>query len=215
MQNSGLVRLAHSVLARPCCQQEAYAIVTKSFQYPYVQRGVSMSATARDSSEPADSSDTASKSQQAASGVKDVAKVVHANELRQLRRKWKAQHAEKLAIKAKADAKKAANKAVMIEGHRRNVAAMKELRNQIHEEKRRLQTAEMVWHMFAVVAETVLSYCHAGPKPLSCTGIANHICMSSCLQFQYEYEQALCSAGTTTSSCSSIQICNSACLCTA
>lgn len=118
----------------------------KGLQCPCVQRGVSTSATAWDSSEPTDSSDSASKSQQAASDAKDVAKVAHANELRQLRRKWKAQHAEKLAIKAKADAKKAANKAVMIEGHRRNVAAMKELRGQIHEEKRRLQFAEMVRH---------------------------------------------------------------------
>ena len=144
MQNSGLVRLAHSILARSCCRKETYALLTKDIQFPCVQRDVTTSATARDSSEPANSSDSASKSQQAASNAKDVAKVMHANELRQLRKKWKAQHAEKLAIKAKADAKKAANKAVMIEGHRRNVAAMTELRGQIHEEKRRLQTAEMV-----------------------------------------------------------------------
>lgn len=161
MQTSGMVRLAHSILARSSCHHETYAIAMKGFQYPCVQRDVSTSATARDSSEPATSADTASKSQQPASDAKDVAKVVHANELRQLRRKWKAQHAEKLAIKAKADAKKAANKAVMIEGHRQNVAAMKELRGQIHEEKRRLQSAEMVRHKFAVFAEIVLLHCHA------------------------------------------------------
>ena len=44
----------------------------------------------------------------------------------------------------KADAKKAANKAVTVEGHRRNMAVVKELRHQIHEEKRRLQVAELV-----------------------------------------------------------------------
>lgn len=116
-------------------------------QHPCAHRDVSTSATARDSDGSAHPSDSASKPEQAAPDAKDVAKVVHANELRQLRRKWKAQHAQKLAIKAKADAKKAANKAVMVEGHRRNVAAMKELRGQIHEEKRRLQIAEMVRHM--------------------------------------------------------------------
>lgn len=119
------------------------------FQHPCVQRDVSTSAIARESSGAAPSSDSASDPEQAAPDAKDVAKVVHANELRQLRRKWKAQHAQKLAIKAKADAKKAANKAVMVEGHRRNVAAMKELRGQIHEEKRRLQRAEMVRHMLS------------------------------------------------------------------
>ena len=157
MQIGGVVRLAHSFLARPHCPQETCAIVLKGLQYPCAQRDVSTSATARDSTAPATSSESASKSQQAAPEAKDAAKVVHANELRQLRRKWKAQHAEKLAIKAKADAKTAANKAIMIEGHRRNVAAMKELKGQIHEEKRRLQTAEMVRHI-SVLAVASLPY---------------------------------------------------------
>ncbi|DBB00583.1 TPA: hypothetical protein ACH3X3_002278 [Trebouxia sp. C0006] len=63
--------------------------------------------------------------------------------MRRLRRKWQIQQAEKLASRAKAEAIKDANKAVSTEAHRRNVAEMKELRMQIHEEKRRLQMAEL------------------------------------------------------------------------
>ena len=210
MQNSGLIRLAHSVFARPFCHQEAFASVVKGWQCPCVQRSVSTSATARDSSEAADSSDSASKSQQGASDVKDVAKVAHANELRQLRRKWKAQHAEKLAIKAKADAKKAANKAVMIEGHRRNVAAMKELRGQMHEEKRRLQFADMARHLSPLILlkQCCRSVSHAQQLLSTSTRLLSD-------DFRMRSQQTLWFADTTTSSCRSVQICNSAGLCTA
>ena len=173
MQNNRLVRLAHSILAR---RRETYELVMKDFQCPCIQRDVSTSAAARSSDETANSLDNTWKSQQAASDATHVAKVVHANELRQLRKKWKAQHAEKLAIKAKADAKKAANKAVMIEGHRRNVAAMKELRGQIHEEKRRLQIAETVRHisLFLLTQCGVLEpkSCHA--QALLTIGTCHH-----------------------------------------
>lgn len=166
------------------------------FQHPCAQRDVSTSATARESGESAQPSDSASEPEQAAADAKDVAKVVHANELRQLRRKWKAQHAQKLAIKAKADAKKTANKAVMIEGHRRNVAAMKELRGQIHEEKRRLQIAEMV-------RQILLKYlCHTMLESMTVlyANMFTCVCMSSLSGCQH----ALMYAGTTASSCGSI-----------
>lgn len=78
--------------------------------------------------------------------------------MRKLRRKWQIQQAEKLAIRAKAEAIKDANKAVSIEAHRRKVAEMKELRMQIHEEKRRLQMAELVGFCF-YVAVAIADWC--------------------------------------------------------
>ncbi|KAL3162280.1 hypothetical protein ABBQ32_009971 [Trebouxia sp. C0010 RCD-2024] len=147
MQNSGLVRLAHRMLTRPCHRLESCGPLVEGLPYECSQRSVS-TETATHSSTPAISTDSSSQnsssqSEQAAPQAQDSAKVAHANALRQLRRKWKAQHAEKLAVKAKADAQKAANKAVTVEGHRRNMAVVKELRHQIHEEKRRLQIAEL------------------------------------------------------------------------
>lgn len=73
-----------------------------------------------------------------------AAKLAYSKNLRQLRKTWQEQHAEKLATKAKADAIKNANKAKSVEAHRRNVSVMKELRIQIDMEKRRLQMAELV-----------------------------------------------------------------------
>lgn len=160
MQNSGLVRLAHRMLTRPCHRLESCGPLVEGLPYECSQRSVS-TETATHSSTPAISTDSSSQnsssqSEQAAPQAQDSAKVAHANALRQLRRKWKAQHAEKLAVKAKADAQKAANKAVTVEGHRRNMAVVKELRHQIHEEKRRLQIAELVRHL-AVTLELLCS----------------------------------------------------------
>ena len=178
MQRSGLVRLAHSLLARPCCGLEPCGPLLEGLQYECGQQYFS-TATATTSS----SSDTPSQntsSQQAAPEAQSSAKVEHASALRQLRRKWKTQHAEKLAVKAKADAKKAANKAVTIEGHRRNMAVVKELRHQIHEEKRRLQIAELVkqltlaefWHMLES-ATRLLLLCMRG-KAAFCMLLIEH-----------------------------------------
>lgn len=158
-----MVRLAHGMLARSSRGYEPGGSFIEGLQYEWTGRSFSI-ATASDSSAPATSPDSfsqnsSSESQQAAAQSKDAAQVVHANALRQLRRKWKAQHAEKLAIKAKADAKKAANKALTVEGHRRNMAAAKELRNQIHEEKRRLQIAELVRHLAELCVTCLDQHC--------------------------------------------------------
>ena len=70
--------------------------------------------------------------------------LAYSQNLRELRKTWQEERAQKLAAKARADAIRDANKAKSVEAHRRNVSAMKELRMQIHEEKRRLQMAELV-----------------------------------------------------------------------
>ncbi|KAL0039080.1 hypothetical protein WJX77_007282 [Trebouxia sp. C0004] len=89
------------------------------------------------------SADTTADPQQTQSSHRDTARLTYEADMRKLRRKWQIQQAEKLAARAKAEAIKDANKAVSIEAHRCKVAEMKELRMQIHEEKRRLQMAEL------------------------------------------------------------------------
>ena len=64
--------------------------------------------------------------------------------MRKLRRKWQSQHVQRVTAKAEAEAKKAANRAASEEAHRLKKAEMKDIRIQIHEEKRRLQAAELV-----------------------------------------------------------------------
>lgn len=149
MQNGGVVRLVHSILTRPCCLLQATPASVEVMHDAWDQRLISTSATARQPSATTSESPNSSDSQRVAAETKHAEKVVHANSLRQLRKKWQAQHAEKLAIQAKAAAKKAANIAVTQEGHRRNLAALKQLRAQIHEEKQRLQLAELVSCSFA------------------------------------------------------------------
>lgn len=75
--------------------------------------------------------------------------LAYSQNLRELRKTWQEERAQKLAAKARADAIRDANKAKSVEAHRRNVSAMKELRMQIHEEKRRLQMAELVKALLA------------------------------------------------------------------
>lgn len=117
--------------------QSSEALVTHQacLSSPAVQR---LSSTA---------SQTAPAQPQAAepqSGDSRVAQLTYSQNVRDLRRKWQEQRAQKLAAKAKADAIKDANKAKSVEAHRRNLSAIKEVRMQIHEEKRRLQMAELV-----------------------------------------------------------------------
>ena len=138
-------------------------------------------------------SDTASQSAPAQSQAEPqtadarVAQLTYSQNLRDLRKKWQEQRAQKLAAKAKADAIKDANKAKSVEAHRRNLSAMKDLRMQIHEEKRRLQMAELVRDMLQsrrdVFAAAVLSI-----KQLKAANAANslsvytkHITTKACL----------------------------------
>lgn len=115
--------------------QTAEALSGKAFAHPATQRSL---ATA---------SQTASaqaQSAQAPTADAHAAKLAYAQKLRELRKTWQEQRAEKLANRAKADAIRDANKAKAVEAHRRNVSVIKELRIQIDQEKRRLQMAELV-----------------------------------------------------------------------
>ena len=200
MQNGGVVRLAHSILARPCCVLQICPTSTEGMRHAWEQCFFSTSTTARHptvSATTAESLNT-SDSQRGAAGTKHAEKVVHANNLRRLRKKWQAQHAEQLAIKAKAAAKKAANIAVTQEGHRRNLAALKQLRAQIHEEKQRLQLAELVSCSFAPC-------CGRAHHPKSCTHWQRWSSATLCilpLIADGRYFQLWCHAGTTAKSCS-------------
>ncbi len=148
MHSGGLTRFARGLLSIPSCCRDNIPAPLEGLQYIWAQRCFSTSATpSTPPSTPTTSAapaDNAATSQQNQPDTKDAARLEYEDEMRKLRRKWQGQHAQKLAIKAKAEATKTANKAVTIEGHRRKKAEMKELRMQIHEERRRLQSAELV-----------------------------------------------------------------------
>ena len=140
MQSGGVARFAKGLLSKPCSCCDSNPAPLEGLQYIWAQRCFSTSDRV---SAPA-SLHKGAETQPNQLGAKDAARVAHASDMRNLRRKWQAQHAQKLAIQAKAEAVKTANKAVSIEAHRVKVAQIKELRTQIHEEKRRLQIAEQV-----------------------------------------------------------------------
>ena len=152
MQHGAMVRFAKSLLSRRCTCFIVNPAHLERVQYIWAQRCFSTSDT------PSTSDNSSVKPQTAAS--KDPAKLAYERDVRRLRRKWQAEHAQKLADKAKAEAIKAAKRAVMVEGHRRKVAKIKALRGQIHEEKQRLQNEELVSQTHAVCATVVVS-CHA------------------------------------------------------
>lgn len=149
MQSGGLARFARDVLTKPCCCRGPIPPIVEGLQYISAQRCfttsdlTSTSSASTASADPADAAAVSAAAQHPETVARDTAKMAYEADMRKLRRKWQVQHAEKLAIKAKAEAVKNANKAVTIEAHRRKVAQMKELRMQIHEEKRRLQIAEL------------------------------------------------------------------------
>ena len=161
MQSGGLARFAKGVLTKPCCCRDTIPPVIEGLQYISAQRCFTTShspSTPNASTASADpvTAAVSTNAQQPETVARDTAKVAYEADMRKLRRKWQVQHAEKLAIKAKAEALKNANKAVTIEAHRRKVAQMKELRMQIHEEKRRLQIAELVGNIALCCCCTVV-----------------------------------------------------------
>ncbi len=135
MQSTGLVRFANELLTKSCCCRRSIPVSLEGLQYIWAQRCFSTSDKDPQQTQPS---------------PRDTARLIYEADMRRLRRKWQIQQAEKLASRAKAEAIKDANKAVSTEAHRRNVAEMKELRMQIHEEKRRLQMAELVRFLFHV-----------------------------------------------------------------
>ncbi|DBA77703.1 TPA: hypothetical protein ACH3X2_008401 [Trebouxia sp. C0005] len=143
MQSTGLTRFAKELLTKPCCCRSSIPVSVEGLQYIWAQRCFSTSDTPSTTTAHSASADSTADFQQPQSGPRDTARLTYEADMRKLRRKWQIQQAEKLAIRAKAEAIKDANKAVSIEAHRRKVAEMKELRMQIHEEKRRLQMAEL------------------------------------------------------------------------
>ena len=144
MQSTGLARFAKELLTKPCCCRGSIPVPLEGLQYIWAQRCFSTADTPSTATANSASADTTADPQQTQSSPRDTARLTYEADMRKLRRKWQIQQAEKLATRAKAEAIKDANKAVSVEAHRRNVAEMKELRMQIHEEKRRLQMAELV-----------------------------------------------------------------------
>ncbi len=144
MQSTGLVRFAKELLTKPCCCRGSIPVSLEGLQYIWAQRCFSTSDTPSTATAQSASADTKADPQQTQSSPRDTARLRYEADMRKLRRRWQIQQAEKLATRAKAEAIKDANKAVSTEAHRRKVAEMKELRMQIHEEKRRLQIAELV-----------------------------------------------------------------------
>ena len=151
MQSNAVARhVVSCLLSRPCfCREALWSRSELLPQCGALQNTWSSQpfSTADTASEPnaADSSAiTPASDQPQRSEAKDTARLTHAEAMRKLRRKWQSQHAQRLAVKAEAEAKKNANKAASEAAHRAKKAQMKELRVQIHEEKRRLQAAELV-----------------------------------------------------------------------
>jgi hypothetical protein len=144
MQSTGLARFAKELLTKPCCCRGSIPVPLEGLQYIWAQRCFSTADTPSTATANSASADTTADPQQTQSSPRDTARLTYEADMRKLRRKWQIQQAEKLATRAKAEAIKDANKAVTMEAHRRKVAEMKELRMQIHEEKRRLQIAELV-----------------------------------------------------------------------
>lgn len=144
MQSGGVARFAKGLLSKPCSCCDSNPAPLEGLQYIWAQRCFSTSDRVSAPASLHNSADKGAETQPNQLGAKDAARVAHASDIRNLRRKWQAEHAQKLAIQAKAEAVKTANKAVSIEAHRVKVAQIKELRTQIHEEKRRLQIAEQV-----------------------------------------------------------------------
>ena len=144
MQSGGVARFAKGLLSKPCSCCDSNPAPLEGLQYIWAQRCFSTLDRVSAPASLHNSADKGAETQPNQLGAKDAARVAHASDMRNLRRKWQAQHAQKLAIQAKAEAVKTANKAVSIEAHRVKVAQIKELRTQIHEEKRRLQIAEQV-----------------------------------------------------------------------
>lgn len=162
MQSGGLARFAKGVLTKPYCCRDTIPPIVEGLQYTSAQRCFTTSYSLSTSNASTASADpvtaaVSANAQQPETVARDTAKMAYEADMRKLRRKWQVQHAEKLAIKAKAEAVKNANKAVTIEAHRHKVAQMKELRMQIHEEKRRLQIAELVGNIALCCCCTVVS----------------------------------------------------------
>ena len=140
------------LLSRPCFCREAWTRPQILLSCVDIQHAVSSqhfsTVEKADLSEAegpaATSAATPASDQQKKSEAQDTARLIHAEAMRKLRRKWQSQHAQRLAVKTEAEAKKSANKAASEEAHRAKKAQMKEIRVQIHEEKRRLQAAELV-----------------------------------------------------------------------
>ncbi len=153
MQSNGLVRFANELLTKSCCCRGSLPASLEGLQYIWAQRCFSTSDTPSTAIAQSASADT--KADPPHPSPRDTARLTYEADMRRLRRKWQIQQAEKLATRAKAEAIKDANKAVSTEAHRRHVAEMKELRMQIHEEKRRLQMAELVSLFFEHVAVAV------------------------------------------------------------
>ena len=177
MQKTATSRLTLHHCIKAFSTQETCVSASQPLQCVPLQRLISTSASSWDPSKPAAVSNSTANTQQAAPQGKDIAKVAHANKLRQLRKKWQTQHAEKLASKAEADAKKAANIAVTTEGRRRNMAAVKELRGKIHQEKLRLQSAELVSSSFCVC---LLLDCQASKEPTH-VSVNTDMTLTSCV----------------------------------
>ena len=144
MQSTGLARFAKELLTKPGCCRGSIPVSLEGLQYIWTQRCFSTSDTPSTTSAQSASADTTADPQQPQPSPRNTARLSYEADMRKLRRKWQIQQAEKLAARAKAEAIKDANIAVSTEAHRHKVAEMKELRMQIHEEKRRLQMAELV-----------------------------------------------------------------------
>ena len=151
MQSNAVARhVVSCLLSRPCCCREALWSRSDllpqcgALQNVWPSQRFSTAETGSASSAADSSASTSASDQPQRSEAKDTARLAHAEAMRKLRRKWQSQHAQRLAVKAEAEAKKSANKAASEEAHRAKKAQMKELRVQIHEEKRRLQAAELV-----------------------------------------------------------------------
>ena len=204
MQSGGLARFARDVLTKPCCCRGPIPPIVEGLQYISAQRCFTTSdlpstSSARiASADPANAAAVSAAAQHPEAVARDTAKMAYEADMRKLRRKWQAQHTEKLAIKAKAEAVKNANKAVTIEAHRHKVAQMKELRMQIHEEKRRLQIAELVGSLALCCCSTLVIckiHCSfASQSTAACAQSADSTIIAVNWGYQSEFNHAICAA---------------------